>query len=135
MAAESIPMIHTNRDSYLELTEEAVGAIRAIIDASPYEDSVIFFYTTLDDLTALGLPGGPLTEGQLDSVESFASPADFLSKSRLHVEAGPRSSFPDDTIVEIAGIPINAPRSTDSSEAFIRMTYLEGEFRFISWSD
>jgi hypothetical protein len=104
--------------------------MQMMLAESLYEDAVIFFYLENQELLDLACSSEAGIGFDLNKVESLMRSADFLSKSRVFVETAPRADFPAGAIVDIGGIPINAPSVQGVDQMFsMSMNWIEGEFR------
>ena len=123
-------MIYSSSNSYLQITEEALARMVKMLDESEHENPVICFYLINDDLTGLALSAHGMTDIEAKEVESIVRSPEFFPDSKVLVETAPRSYFPEDSVVEIGGVPVNAPGFSGGYGAhFLKMKLLDGEFR------
>lgn len=122
-------MTRPNQGSYLLISEDAALRMRKMLAESTHEDAVIFFCLENQELAELAQSSETGVGVDLDEVESLMHSVNFLSKSRVFVETAPRADFPVGAIVDIDGIPVNAPPVQGSDQMFfMRMNLIDGEF-------
>jgi hypothetical protein len=104
--------------------------MKVMLKESGLQDATIIFYSDLEGISEISLSPGNHFGSEIEQIRNLVGSRDFFKNLKVIVDVASRSQFPLGSVVDIGGVPINAPISDrGGSGASLMMSYINGEFR------